>query len=366
MSKKRKIKGTIIFAFILYVFYLLVFPFPTGKEIVVYPHELYHLSEAAENIPDVLTNEKPGWFRNADHFGYIDGDGRLIYKDTVLYNVTLSENGFINYSSIQDENQAMVFFNPYGEFISSFNNPGYPLFSGSGDRLFLVKTNATGLCEITFEGEKIWEAEFASILTGFSAGSDIVAVGLLNGIINIFDRSGKCIHTIESRESRLSVIYGCLVSNTGRYIAALYGIDKQKLVIIEKKNMKFSGPVYFDTGTAFRRPVILRFSPFDRFLFIEGEKELLVFDVKARIFHSIVHRGELIDICPLTESDMVVCTSRGPLTSNNKTEITFFIPPAREVIRTVCGDMNIRTGKAGGFLTFCTDDDLLVCEVTER
>jgi hypothetical protein len=365
VKEKRKIKGTLIYTLILLILYLLLFPFPSGREITVRPKNIHYLPAQTSNTNKVRKKEGINWFRNGVYFGYVDNDGNVIYKATLNYNITLSHKGFINYSSIQDENQSLVFLSPYGEFISSFMKPGYPLFSSNGERLFLIKTNATGFREITLEGEYLWEAHFASIITGFSANRDFIAVGLLNGILKLFNRGGECIYTLGPGRSRLSVIYGCAVSHRGRTIAAVYGIDPQHIIIVEKDGLKFSTPYYRDMNTDFRRPVILRFSYDDKFLFYEGRGRLHILDVNAHRFFDLSLPGKLIDVCPLNNRQLVVWAARDVSVESHDAEITLCIPPSYEVIKEKCEGKNISIGQAGDLLTLCIDDGLMVLKVLE-
>jgi hypothetical protein len=365
VKKKRKIKGTLIFSLILLILYLFIFPFPSGREIAVRPKNIHYLPEPVYNVNKVFKNEGITWFRNKDYFGFLDSDGKVIYKDAINYNITLSDKGFINYSSIQDENQSLIFLNHYGEYISSFIKPGYPLFSRNGERLFLIKTNATGFREVTLEGEDLWEVTFASIITGFSANRDLIAVGLLNGILKLFKKGGECIYTLGPRESRLSVIYGCAVSNRGSEVAAVYGIDPQKLVVINKTGSNFSTPYYKDMNTDFRKPVILRFSSDDRFLFYEGNRRLHILDVKSRQSYYLSLPGKLTDICSLKNRQLVVCAAQGESDAHSHAEITLFIPPHYEAIKEVCEGEEISIRQAGDFLTICIDDNLIVLELME-
>ncbi|GAH58254.1 unnamed protein product [marine sediment metagenome] len=88
------------------------------------------------------------WFRAGRQFGYFSLAGELHYIDRILYDVALSDSGFINFARISEN---IVFRDPNGDFQYGFKNYGYPVLDREGKRLFSVSTDLGGLKSISRE-----------------------------------------------------------------------------------------------------------------------------------------------------------------------------------------------------------------------
>jgi len=334
VKKEKKLLKLFIFSLILFIFYFILFPYTTEKEISVKPLIVHNLEQ--ETTPsDILSEEELYSFKTGNFFGYLDKNGNVLFKDTVLYNVALSDYGFINYSSIQNENQTLVFMNPGGNYIQSFNLPGYPFFSDNGKRLFIIKIDATGFREVAYDGDEIWSAGFASIITSFSANEEYVVVGLLNGMIKVFSRSGECIYSYLSDESRLSVMYGTAISRNSRTITALSGIDPQNLLVFRKGSMNYNNPVKKEIIQEIRRAGYIDYTYKDKYLLFESGDGMNAMDMRSLHINILPEQNKLTCV-DHHKNNQYITASYLLKDSYNKSILYIYKPENRIFIKKTC------------------------------
>ncbi|MBN1409879.1 MAG: hypothetical protein JW969_03480 [Spirochaetales bacterium] len=356
---RKKIKGSllysVIFVFLLYVF----FSIPTGRETRLKPVWIRNLSDTQVNSK--LDEKACYGFSLGDAFGYVDLKGNFLYKSNIYYNLALAESAFINFSSVQEANQSLVCYKPNGDFKSSFPVSGYPVFNRYGDRLFLIKLDGSGIKEIDQDGNEAWSQEFASVITTFAASRDNSVVGLLNGTLRYYNKTGKCLYKLDPEGSRIPVILGSAISNLGDKFGCVFGIDPQQLVFVSRSANDFNKPVYSDLDTDFRREVMIKFSENGIFLYIEGKESLKVMDTAGGAVYSIPFAGHLLDISPgLDNSYVFVSSKHGP-----RTQIKLVKPPFYTIITESYESTSDFIKQLDGHLLLGMDGSLLLFNIEE-
>lgn len=334
MKKRKKILGPFIFTLILFILYFIFFPYETEKELSVKPHLVHYLGEDTAFTAD---KEDKGIysFKTGDVFGYLDNKGKILFKERVLYNVALSDRGFINYSSIQNQNQNLVLIDVLGNFRQSYSLPGYPFFSDRGSRLFIIRTDATGIREVTLEGDEVWQAGFASLITGSSSNDEYTLVGFLNGILKVFNKAGENIYNYTPEGSRLSVIYGTAMSKNSKTMAVLSGIDPQNLLFFRKGRANYHHPVIIGTSGELRRPAFMEYTYNDKYLLFESEQHLTTLDVDSLKTYSLPVRGRLISVDAHHKNQFIAASFLKPDSQIN-TDLYIYKPGNKIYIKKMC------------------------------
>jgi hypothetical protein len=363
--KKRKFKGTFLLGFLLFVVYIFIIPRNTGKELVVSPRKVIDLTQQS-NVPDNYVNkDKIVSFRIGDRFGFVDSNNRLVYNDSYDYDIALSDYGFINFSSIQEEEQGLMYRNYHGEVKSSFRVPGYPTLSEDGKRIFVIKADATGITELSQEGEMKWSSSFASIITGFDAQNEYSLIGLLNGNLKLFYVNGLCLYNVALKGSRTDSVYGCALGDSSKQLGAVYGLDPQRLVFIKRNISRFDKPFIKDLDSDFRRPVFVGFDDNGKYLFIEGKNKLVVMNTDSKTFSSIPYRGQLNTLTTSPESVNTVVFTRFDDNGSTFGEISVFRPPQTVLLREVSALSGIFVKMFGPRLLIGSGTMLLILELGE-
>ena len=296
---KGKSKFFAVLLCIAFCGWYVLLPIPLGREVVMRPVWAVSLDIQAPSPAIESASDNGAWFRVGRIFGYVNQQGEILSIDTVLHNVTLSDSGFINYTKISEN---CFLYDPYGRLKMGFSVQGYPVLNENGTRLFVFKTDLSGVQELSPTGERIWERDFGSLITTIAVNDDILVAGLLNGTVELIDTRGTVQITFTLQESRIPVILGCDITDDSRYIGVVSGHDPQKVTIFEREtqNQKDTGGYYSYTNriqqileTDFRREVMLHFVSGGSFLFVEGNDRAYVIDTQTGSTSSVLLDGQL-------------------------------------------------------------------------
>ena len=273
---------------LLVFFYLLLFPRPGGRESFMRPIWTKDISAGAAVLSGA---EGLNWyFRAAQAFGYADLQGNLYYVGQTLHNLSLSDTGFINYGSVPDH---VVFMNTRGEFQYSIKSYGYPLLEPSGQVLYSVNTDRSGLKRIDSEGGILWSVDFTAPVTTIALAGEECVIGLMDGRVLVVGAEGGVEHERTSEGSRIPVVLGSAISQDRSRIALISGIEPQRLSVLQRREGELATELALELNSDFRREVQLRFAPDGRFLFYEIEEGLGVLDTRKRSSMQFIIPGVL-------------------------------------------------------------------------
>jgi hypothetical protein len=274
---QRRGRAFWLFLPVLLLIYLLLFPHPGGKESIMRPGWAKELTPGARVSANA---DAPTWyFRAADSFGYADLQGNLYYVGRTLHNLSLSDAGFLNYGRVPDH---VLFMNPRGEFQFSIKSYGYPLLESSGQVLYSIDTDRSGLKRIDNEGQILWSMSFPTTITTITLAAEECLLGLMDGRALLVGAEGDVVYQYNPGGSRIPVLLGTAVSADRNQIAFISGIDPQTLTVVERRAGEFVPDFKKNLDSDFRREVRLSFSPDARFLFYEVEDGLGVLDVRKK------------------------------------------------------------------------------------
>ena len=295
--KKKHPGRSLLIAVPLILLYFIVFPYPLGRETVARPVWAVQLPSPGSGLLPAASPGDPsfraGPFQLGSIFGYVDAAGNLLTLESTQFRVALSETGYVSYTRLGTD---WILRAPGGGRLLSFSGSGYPLLSRDGNRIFIVKTDLTGMIELDRNGVMLWNRDFPALATCASFEGDFLLVGLINGALMLVNRQGSAVFETGPAGSRIPVILGCAVSPDGSKIAAVSGIDPQYLLLLQKKGSTYAPREQRLLSSDFRREARVAFSPDSRYLAFEGERSAGVFDPVSRRFSWVPLRGPLAGI----------------------------------------------------------------------
>lgn len=283
--------------------YVMLFPRPVGKEHFLAPVWVQDLRTAAfSGKAASAENLDAHWFRLRDRFGYVDLTGELHFKDRMLYDVALSDQGFINFTRIPEN---LVFRDSGGAFVYGIPSFGYPLLERSGARLYTVNTDLNGIKAWSAEGDTLWQADFFSPLTSASLEGEECLLGLVDGKVMFFGAGGELLYEGADAGSRLSVVLATALRNDAGQLAWISGLDPQRLSIVNRKDNDFSSHFSLDLESDFRREIRLRYLAGGRFLCFEAPRGLQLLDLSRRRTYPVALPGEVRELALASEQEMM-------------------------------------------------------------
>ncbi len=348
-----KKKTIIVLFFLLLVIYFSLAPFPLIKDFTFNPVWEQDISTSISNSPIGI----PVPFRIGNYFGYASRVGKVLYSDKVLFNLAISDNGFINFSSVSKN----LVLQDTERFVTTVIDAfGYPVFAEN--RFFVITTDRTGISERNYEGELLWEKRYSSIITCIDQNSEHLLIGKLNGEVELLDENGENIFSFKSYGSRIQATYGCAVSDNSRYLAIITGIDNQRMVLLEKKGETYELYAEEIIQDSFRRKVFIDFSEDGRFLFYENLEGLKCYNIPKNKGFPLPLSGKIKSYLFGKSSDLFYIASSDDETA----ELLIFNPDDSFKINFVFPGKALFLKKSESSLFLGVDNKLMCIDLQER
>ncbi len=213
-------------------------------------------------------------FVTDNRIGYIDQTGTLVMNLERKTGSIIGNDKWSVWNSVTDEK---IIKKIDGSAIKISSNE-IPFFHGN--RIFSASADALLLIEYSKEGNVLWNYMLPCHVSAFAANDSLVACGLVNGDIVILNNKGNEISYTKIGGSRIEVILGLAVSGSGNYIAAITGIDQQRLIILERgqKNYRIIKHKYLSSN--FRSKVNIYITADENYVLYKDMSGIGVFGIK--------------------------------------------------------------------------------------
>jgi len=280
-----KIIKTIIILLVFFT-YVIVFGRPLNNEITYSPVWVNNLDVTENKKSDSGTGTYP--FQLDGKLGYITDTGKIVYSEDLLYGAVIDDKGFINYSR---QNNVLVVKGINGQFQNTIDKPGYPFFSGN--RRFILSYDKNSISEINLSGDFLWEKTYGSSLSSVSARGSFVFVSTTDGGIQVLDKLGENLFYKQIKSSRINIVYGGSVSDDGKHMITITGIDPQLLSIWKYNENNYQIEKSWSLSSGLRRHALTGFSTDNRYAYIEADQEFIIIDIKRMKLYSMPFSGRL-------------------------------------------------------------------------
>jgi hypothetical protein len=270
-GKKRLVAASAIAAGIAY---FLICAQPLPKELVLAPAWSKPIASAPQAPSGGGGVAVP--FRLGDRYGYFSADGKLLFAAPTPYGVALAPDAYAAYDRMSE---GFSIASPSGSEIAKIKALGYPFFSAS--RRFVIGPDQAEASELAADGRVAWSRRFGSVITTCAASPSLAVFGLMDGTIVGIDRSGSEALSFAPGGSRVPGIYGVAVSPDGLLVAAVSGLDRQRLVVMEKRVTAYRVAYHRWLESDYRRPVAMAFTADGRRLVYESPAGVGVYERPA-------------------------------------------------------------------------------------
>ncbi len=112
------------------------------------------------------------------------------------------------------------------------------------DRVFIIRPDQQGITEMEASGKALWNHEFGTLVTTASIGKRFSAWGLLDGTVQILDESGHRFENLNVETkgilSAFPCIYATAISESGEYLAILYGRNPQHFAVFRRSGQAYA------------------------------------------------------------------------------------------------------------------------------
>lgn len=280
-KRRLTVAGTVVAGFV----YFLVCAFPLQKELVLVPGWTRSLSQAPATpaAPKkggtglATAADSPLPFRLGDRYGYFTAEGSILFAAAAPYGITLAPDAFAVYDRLSE---GFTVQSPDGSPLARVASTGYPFFA-SGRRFVIAPDQAT-VSELAKNGAVSWTYQFGAVLTSFDSCPSIAVFGLMDGRIVGLGPSGVVLIDFAPGGSHIPGVYGVAVSPDGLLVAAITGLDKQRLVVMEKRSSAYRVAYHHYLASDYRRPVYMAFTADGSRLAYESPSGVGVYDRRSR------------------------------------------------------------------------------------
>lgn len=260
------------------IVYFLVCARPLRKEYVLAPKwacDVASAPQAPGAVPAKGAAVFP--FKLDGRFGYFDASGAILFAAPLPYGVALAKDAFASYDQLSE---GFAVRSPAGAQLSRASIAGYPFFASA--RRFVLAPDQCSVTELGPKGEALWHHEFGAVITAFSASAPLAVFGLMDGRLVGLGAKGEQLVSFAPGGSRLECVYGVAVSPDGLLVAAVCGLDKQRLVVLEKRSAAYRVTYHRWLDSDFRHSVAMAFTEDGKRLVYETPGGAGVYDRETR------------------------------------------------------------------------------------
>ena len=194
----------------------------------------------------------------------------------------------------------------------------------SSDKLYSAETDGTGFAAWDEAGHKLWSYTFPCQLSAFSAGDALAVGGTVDGWLEGVTSDGRKAFSFAPGGSRLPVILGLGVSRSGNWIAAVSGIDRQRLVVLGRGGADFRVTSHRYLDSDYREPVRVIMMSDDRHVLYRRPDGIGVWSVDGKVDELLPVKADDFDVHVDTERGIAYLVAR----RGHKSEIVVLRLPA--------------------------------------
>ena len=303
MLFKGKNKFIFIGVIILLVIYIFAAAIPMREDIYLMPDwaspipkvqkgQIYSGESAAshDELKQRFTGKTTFPFSLGNLFGYFTEDGEILRAETAEERFSSSFYAWTKYS------QKPLFTDIYKpeEFdlekpFLRINEPGYVYLDK--DRIFLFEPEGSSLSEYDNTGKKLWNYTHTFPITAFQSSKAGCVVGHSDGLLVCLDSEGNTLFSFYPGGSTYQAIMGAAISEDGKQVLCLCGLDKQRVVLINisGRQHKIVYHSYFEEDL--RRQAFASFDKAGHFAVFESAEGIGIIDCRNLTLSLIKEEG---------------------------------------------------------------------------
>lgn len=300
MPLKDKIRLILIGSVVVFLLYFLIASKPLNKDLYLFPlwsssieNEVYMSTNELSSEPSKRVTENNGVypFLMKNKFGYFSSDGKIIMAREFSDKISASSNYWCHYGHSSKE---IAIYDPFGNLVTTIKNIGFVHIVK--DKIYLFMPGGYGVAEYSSKGELLWKYEHTAAITAFCSTQKGVVLGYSDGKIAYLDEKGNEVFNFYPGGSAYQVISGVALSNDGRFIACVSGIEKQRILLVHimARQYKIVKHEYLK-GNLYRQ-VFVAFDDSSSCAIFESSDGIGIIDCKNYQIHFIDEKEKIVDV----------------------------------------------------------------------
>lgn len=310
MNTKKSTSFYIISAAVFCIAYIILAVKPLGSEFQFEP--CWKIDVTNPTISEASESVDPISFKLGQSMGYFSEDGKVYNFITFPQKASISERYYTFYNN--NCNSATI-YTPDGKVKAKIEISGFPMIDN--DRTFVFLPGGSSFLMCDDEGKTKWEYGGTIPITAFDSSSSGIAAGFADGNICHFDTDGNLIQRFSPGGSQIPVVLGVAISESGEYVAAICGQNKQRFILAKKDSAqtKIIQHEFLDSKETKQR--LVKFSKDNSTVYYNSGNILGIMDVKTGKKRHLRLEGQAIS---LKESEKCVF-----VLTKNKNRYTVYV-----------------------------------------
>ena len=293
MPLKDRIRLIVVGSVVIFLLYFLIASKPITKDLYLLP--LW--SSSIENEIDVSTsvkneNIKVYPFLMKNKFGYFSDDGKIIMSREIVDKVSASANYWCQYG--KDAKETTI-YGPFGNPVTTIKAVGF--IHIVKDRIYLFMPGGYGLAEYNVNGERLWKYEHTAPITAFHSTQQGVVLGYSDGRVAYLNKDGSEVFNFYPGGSAYQVISGVALSNNGKFIACVSGIEKQRILLVHVMALHYKIVKHEYLKGNLYRQVFVSFDDDSSCAVFESSDGIGIIDCKSYQIQFIDEKEKIVDVC---------------------------------------------------------------------
>jgi len=247
MSQREPMSGAVaaVIVVLSLAAYFLAFAEPLSPELTAMPRWY----RALEPTPETGEAGERMAFSAGDRYGYFSPDGSVFIMADAPGGASLSDAAYV----VPVAGGGTVPLRSADGAVLAELGAGEPFFSGG--RLYSAAADGSAVAAYDASGARSWSYSFPSVVSAFCSVPDLVVAGTVDGWMEGIGPSGEALFSFAPGGSRLSVILGVAASADGEWVAAVSGIDPQRLVVLGRGRDEYRVVSHRYLDSDYREPV---------------------------------------------------------------------------------------------------------------
>ncbi len=301
MKINKKSIQLIGFLFLFSIVYLLVAIEPARSTLQFIPQWTIDI----ENGGTGLTSSQDFPYKLGAYMGYFTSEGSIGSLQLAGEKGSISNYYAASYAANASQT---TFFNPKGEQSGVLAEAGFPFFDE--DRIFLFYPTGNTFSHHSSTGQKKWAYENYVPITSFFSNENGVVAGYADGEVVVFNLEGDILQEFFPGGSEYEIIFGASLSSSGKYVACLSGLDKQRIVIadIVGNTSKIMFHTYVENAVS--NQTLVYFSENEKYVFVNVKDSLVAINIDTKKEHTIPIDGKVITIKEIYDGEYYFVLSK--------------------------------------------------------
>ena len=252
-----------------------------------------------KQITELKEGQKQHYFRLGNNLGYFTEDGNITLYKNFPHLASISNEYFTIYNNYAKNT---TFYENNGSAKGVINFEGLPYIVEN--RIYVMLPGGTSFIKCNTDGNADWHYEGILPITAFSSQDKYTAVGFADGSISIFNNdTGTAEIEFSPGGSDFPVILGIDISDSGDYIAAVCGHNKQRFVLAHREENQPKIIYHTFLNTKGTNQSLVHFCNDNSRVIYTFEKNIGIYDYKQNQNNIIPINSKIISI---RESDTLI------------------------------------------------------------